>query len=53
MDLKKKLGRKFNITQVEEVQQLVSKLNKLRVVGTCHSFNRIADSDKNIFSLQN
>ncbi len=37
---------------VEEVQQLVTKLNKLRVVGTRHSFNRIADSDEAILSLQ-
>lgn len=37
---------------VEEVQQLVSSLKKLRVVGTRHSFNGIADSNENIVSLQ-
>lgn len=37
---------------VEEIQQLVSKLNKLRVIGTRHSFNSIADSNENIVSLQ-
>ncbi|WP_462411383.1 FAD-binding protein [Neobacillus sp. Marseille-QA0830] len=39
-------------TSVEEVQQLVSSLKKLRVAGTRHSFNRIADSNENIVSLQ-
>lgn len=37
---------------IEEVQQIVSKLNQLRVIGTRHSFNRIADSKENIVSLQ-
>lgn len=37
---------------VEEVQQLVSRLTKLRVIGTRHSFNSIADSNENIVSLQ-
>nr|WP_233713721.1 FAD-binding protein [Lederbergia citri] len=37
---------------VEEVQQLVSRLTKLRVIGTGHSFNSIADSNENIVSLQ-
>ncbi|WEG12422.1 FAD-binding protein [Pullulanibacillus sp. KACC 23026] len=37
---------------VEEVQQLVSTLKKMRVVGTRHSFNSIADSNDNIISLQ-
>ncbi|WP_088104823.1 FAD-binding protein [Halalkalibacter urbisdiaboli] len=37
---------------VEEIQQLVSKVTKLRVVGTRHSFNSIADSNDNIVSLQ-
>lgn len=37
---------------VEEVQQLVSRLTKLRVIGTRHSFNSIADSNDNIVSLQ-
>ncbi|UTI43755.1 FAD-binding protein [Niallia sp. RD1] len=37
---------------VEEVQHLVSSLAKLRVIGTRHSFNSIADSNENIVSLQ-
>jgi alditol oxidase len=38
---------------LEEVQQLVSSLTKLRVIGTRHSFNSIADSKQNMVSLQN
>jgi alditol oxidase len=37
---------------VEEIQQLVSSLKKLRVIGTRHSFNSIADSNENMVSLQ-
>ncbi|MBM7655273.1 FAD-binding protein [Neobacillus cucumis] len=37
---------------VEEVQQLVSSLKKLRVIGSRHSFNSIADSEENMVSLQ-
>ncbi|MEH7544901.1 FAD-binding protein [Neobacillus vireti] len=37
---------------VEEVQQLVSSLKKLRVVGSRHSFNSIADSTENMVSLK-
>ncbi|WP_160726125.1 FAD-binding protein [Bacillus sp. USDA818B3_A] len=37
---------------VEEVQQLVSSIKKLRVVGSRHSFNSIADSTENMISLQ-
>lgn len=37
---------------VEEVQQLVSSLKKLRVIGTRHSFNSIADSNENMVSLK-
>ncbi|GAE32784.1 FAD-binding protein [Alkalihalobacillus hemicellulosilyticus] len=36
---------------IEDLQQLVSKVTKLRVVGTRHSFNSIADSDENLVSL--
>ena len=39
-------------TSVQEVQQLVKKLDKIRVVGSRHSFNSIADSDQNIISLE-
>ena len=38
---------------VEEVQDLVKKCNKLRVLGSTHSFNRIADSNDNLISFQN
>lgn len=37
---------------MEELQQLVSQLTKLRVIGSRHSFNSIADSNENIVSLQ-
>lgn len=36
---------------IEDLQQLVSKVTKLSVVGTRHSFNSIADSDENLVSL--
>ena len=38
---------------VEEVQELVKKCEKLRVLGSRHSFNRIADSKDNLISFQN
>ncbi|WP_113926262.1 FAD-binding protein [Cognataquiflexum aquatile] len=38
---------------VEEVQALVKKCEKLRVLGSRHSFNRIADSNDNLISFQN
>ena len=38
---------------VEEVQALVKKCEKLRVLGSRHSFNRIADSKDNLISFQN
>ena len=37
---------------VEQVQELVKSHNKLRVLGTRHSFNSIADSTENLVSLQ-
>jgi len=37
---------------VEEVQQLVKKYNKLKVLGTRHCFNTIADSKYNFISLR-
>ncbi len=37
---------------VEEVQKLVKKHNKLKVLGTRHCFNRIADSKDNLCSLK-
>lgn len=36
---------------VAEVQDLVRSVRKLRVLGSRHSFNRIADSDENLVSL--
>ena len=38
---------------VEEVQALVKKCEKLRILGSRHSFNRIADSKDNLISFQN
>jgi alditol oxidase len=37
---------------VEEVQAMVKKCEKLRVLGSRHSFNRIADSSDNLISFQ-
>lgn len=37
---------------VEEVQELVKKCDKLRVLGTRHCFNNIADSSENQISLK-
>ncbi|QGH33677.1 FAD-binding protein [Gracilibacillus salitolerans] len=37
---------------VVQIQNLVKQCNKLRVVGSRHSFNGIADSDENMVSLQ-
>jgi xylitol oxidase len=38
---------------VEQVQQLVKKYDKLKVLGTRHCFNRIADSTDQMISLKN
>lgn len=38
---------------VEEVQEVVKKCDKLRALGSRHSFNTIADSTANQLSLQN
>jgi alditol oxidase len=38
-------------TSVDELAALVAKLDRLRVLGTRHSFNTIADSDANLISL--
>ena len=42
----------YEPNSVEEVQQLISSIKKLRVIGTRHSFNSIADSNDNMVSLQ-
>lgn len=39
-------------SSVEELQELIRKLDKLRVQGTCHAFNTIADSNRNLVSLK-
>ena len=39
-------------SSVEQVQELVKTHSKLRVLGTRHSFNSIADSTENLVSLQ-
>ena len=41
----------YEPTSVEEIQALVAKLAKVRVVGSRHSFNGIADSYQTILSL--
>ena len=38
---------------VEQVQQIVKKYDKLKVLGTRHCFNRIADSTDQMISLKN
>ncbi len=37
---------------VEQVQKLVRRLPRLKVLGTCHSFNDIADSQYDLISLE-
>ena len=37
---------------IEQVQELVSRCNKLRVLGSRHSFNGIADSNEDLISLE-
>jgi xylitol oxidase len=37
---------------VEQVRQVVRRLDKLRPLGTRHSFNTIADSDRNLVSMR-
>lgn len=41
-----------NPGSVEQVQELVKKSNKLKVLGSRHCFNRIADSTESFISLQ-
>lgn len=36
-----------------EVQQIVQKASKIRVLGSRHSFSRIADSETELLSLEN
>jgi xylitol oxidase len=39
-------------TSVEQVQQIVRRYDKLRALGTGHSFNTIADSEHSLLSLR-
>ena len=39
-------------TSVEQVKQVVTNCDKLRVLGTRHSFNTIADSNRNLLSTR-
>jgi alditol oxidase len=43
-------SRVYYPESVEEVQRLVKKLNKMRPLGSRHSFNTIADSEENLIS---
>jgi alditol oxidase len=43
----------FEPSTVEEVQEVVRKCDHLRVLGTRHCFNRIADSSSNLLSKKN
>ncbi|AYL94894.1 FAD-binding protein [Mucilaginibacter celer] len=45
-------GNVFYPKSVEEVQQLVKKHNKIKVLGTRHCFNPIADSKDNLLSTR-
>ncbi len=43
--------RVFGPKSTEELQELIKKCDKLKVQGTRHSFNTIADSNENLVSL--
>ena len=44
--------RLYKANSVKEVQELVKKYEKLKVLGTRHCFNNIADSTNNLISLR-
>lgn len=44
--------RVFSPKSIEEAQELVKKYDKIKVQGTRHSFNTIADSSENLLSLK-
>src|SRR5690242_2764432 len=46
-------ARIHNPTTLEQVQELVSQADKIRVLGSGHSFNHIADSPGDMLSLAN
>lgn len=66
-DLVKHTGKQFNWAgnyqystesvfyprSVEDVQEIVQRVSKAKVLGTRHSFNGIADSDANFITLEN
>ncbi|MBA4057482.1 MAG: FAD-binding protein, partial [Marivirga sp.] len=43
----------FEPATTEEVQEIIRKCDSLRVLGTRHCFNRIADSDTDLISTRN
>jgi len=43
----------YEPTTTEEVQEIIRKCDRLRVLGTRHCFNRIADSDTNLIFTRN
>ena len=45
-------GRVYSAGSLEEVQEFVRKQNKLRVLGTRHCFNHIADSHDQFLSMK-
>jgi len=44
--------RVYDAASVEQVQDIVKKYSKLKVIGSRHCFNRIADSTDNLISLK-
>lgn len=46
-------GNVFEPKSVEEVQDVISKCEKIRALGTRHCFNSIADSEANLLSTKN
>src|SRR5688572_27842609 len=51
-NLRYSTGNVLYPTSVEQVQHIVRKYDKLRALGTGHSFNTIADSEHNLLSLR-
>ena len=51
-NLRYSTGSVYYPASVEQVQQIVRKCDKLRALGTRHSFNTIADSNRNLVSLR-
>jgi xylitol oxidase len=51
-NLRYSTGNVHHPTSVEQVQQIVKQCDKLRALGTRHSFSRIADSNRNLVSTR-